>query len=187
VALTWDGANGTRTRNPLLCKVAERASLSVVYARPAANSRIHHRQIALLLLHFAATGEDPLQRVAGKCQLSKPASARCGSFHSCVAGRGAGVGQASADGREHWQLRLEMRLNGSEPCYGSSPFCRPSRSRTSARSLLGSSIAMRFAVRSSKATARVGVTLMMPRATKAKSIDGTPSKMMGRLKPVSGI
>ena len=65
------------------------------------------------------------------------------------------VGQASADGREHWQLRLEMRLNGSEPCYGSSPFCRPSRSRTSARSLLVSSIAMRFAVRSSKATARV--------------------------------
>jgi hypothetical protein len=92
-----------------------------------------------------------------------------------------------AAGREHWQLRLEMRLNGSEPCYGSSTFCRPSRSHTSARSLLLSSIAMRFAVRSSKATARVGVTLMMPRATKAKIIEGTPSKMMGRLKPVSGI
>jgi hypothetical protein len=39
---------------PLTCKVAERVSLSVVYAWPATNSRIHHRQAALLLLHFAA-------------------------------------------------------------------------------------------------------------------------------------
>jgi hypothetical protein len=80
-----------------------------------------------------------VQLVAGRSTPALPAGCR--------------VGQASADGREHWQLRLGMRLNGSEPCYGSSPFCRPSRSRTSARSLLVSSIAMSFAVRSSKATA----------------------------------
>jgi hypothetical protein len=51
---------------PLACKVAERASLSVIYAWPAANSGIHHCQVALLLLHFAAAGSplatNPLQR-----------------------------------------------------------------------------------------------------------------------------
>ena len=49
-------SQGTRTPKPLACKVAEWASLSVIGAWPAANSRVHHRQVALLLLHFAAAG-----------------------------------------------------------------------------------------------------------------------------------
>jgi hypothetical protein len=38
------------------CKVAERVSLSVVRAWPAANRRIWNRHIARLLLQFAAAG-----------------------------------------------------------------------------------------------------------------------------------
>jgi hypothetical protein len=49
--------------------VVERASLFVVSAWPIANSRIHHRQVALLLPALCccrfATGEDP---VAQSCQ-----------------------------------------------------------------------------------------------------------------------
>jgi hypothetical protein len=41
---------------PLACKVAEWASSGVIRAWPAANSSVHHRQVALLLLHFAAAG-----------------------------------------------------------------------------------------------------------------------------------
>jgi hypothetical protein len=38
----------------LLAKVVERASLCVVSAWPAANRRIHNRQVARLLLQFPA-------------------------------------------------------------------------------------------------------------------------------------
>jgi hypothetical protein len=41
---------------PLACKVVERTSLSVVLAWPGVNSRVCNRQIARLLLQFAAAG-----------------------------------------------------------------------------------------------------------------------------------
>jgi hypothetical protein len=45
--------------------VVERVSLSVARAWPAAKSRIHNRQITLLLLQFAAAS---LQRALSPCK-----------------------------------------------------------------------------------------------------------------------
>jgi hypothetical protein len=54
-------------RNPPACKVAERASLSVIRAWPAANRRIRNRQVARVLLQFAAASSP---WVAARCASS---------------------------------------------------------------------------------------------------------------------
>jgi hypothetical protein len=52
--LTRGGAKGTRTPNPLLCKVMACAALRLVEARSVTAKLAEHRRMVAALLHFAA-------------------------------------------------------------------------------------------------------------------------------------
>ena len=111
--------------------MAERVSLSAIFAWPAADRRIQIRQIARLLLQFAAaglaTGAEPPDGEVG------PLRSQLTVASACSATRWAGVGRGFAPfSRRSVRNDLNDRCNGQDSVSGraaSDDGCDPQRGR----------------------------------------------------------
>jgi hypothetical protein len=116
VSLTRENrwSQGDSNPQPLACKVAENASLSVLRAWPAANNRIHHRQVAVLLLQFAAAGsrrERASREEGAKTLVRFPSLPSAGRQRSDdAARRRLQAWQPSMNPGEPLRMRLKLRL-----------------------------------------------------------------------------